>query len=68
MALISDIDEYGFRRSEEEIKFLSESDDYFEQITKQQLNFDTFNKGTLSLRNNILTRSYMLKKYIRKGC
>lgn len=64
MALINDIDEYGFRRSEEEIKYLNESE-HFSKITKRQIEWRNF--GNSTIRNNVLFRSYNLKKIIRKG-
>lgn len=65
MSLISDIDEYGFKRSDEEIKFLSEnSDEYFAKITKRQIEFSHFGS---SFKNNFLLRDYTLKRFIRKG-
>ena len=64
MALINDIDEYGFKRSEEEIKYLNESE-HFAKITKRQIEWNNFNSSTI--KNNVLFRSYNLKKIIRKG-
>lgn len=64
MALISDIDEYGFRRSAEEKQYLNESE-HFSKITKHQIEWNNFNSSTI--RNNVLFRGYSLKKIIRKG-
>ena len=64
MSLISEIDEYGFKRSDQEIKFLSEQSDYFNVFTRRQIKWNNFES---SFRNNFLLRNFTLKKFIRKG-
>lgn len=65
MALISDVDEYGFKRSEEEIKFLAESEHHFKKITQNQMEWNNFTNSTI--RNSVFLRNYSLKRFIRKG-
>lgn len=64
MSLISEIDEYGFKRSEEEKTFLSENSEHFSKITKRQIEWNNFET---SYRNSLLFRNFTLKRYIRKG-
>lgn len=65
MALISDIDEYGFKRSEEEIKFIEQNEDYFKKLTNQLIAWNSLQSS--SYKNNFLFRNISFKKFIRKG-
>lgn len=65
MSLISDIDEYGFKRSEEEIKYLSEATEYYTKITKQQIEWKNFQQS--AYKNSFLFRDFNLKRMIRRG-
>ncbi|KAG5680104.1 hypothetical protein PVAND_009630 [Polypedilum vanderplanki] len=68
MTQISDIDEYGFKRSEEEKKFREQNEEYFLKITNSSIAWEKFiSSSSLSIKNNILIRSYTLKNFIRKG-
>lgn len=61
MALISDIDEYGFKRSEEEIRYLETNQQHFTKLTNQLIKWNSLN------RSNPLFKSIVLKTFIRKG-
>lgn len=64
-SLISDVDEFGFRRSEEEIKFLqANATIYFTKLSKNSAEWASFNA---SYRNSPLLRNFTMKRLIRKG-
>jgi hypothetical protein len=65
MAQISETDSYGFKRCEEEIKYLSEDSEYYHKITKREIQWKNFQES--AYKNSFLFRDYTLKRLIRKG-
>lgn len=62
MAQASEIDEYGFKRCPEEMRFLEENHQFFTKLTKQLMSWEALNN-----RTNPFFKSTMLKNFIRKG-
>ncbi|XP_070491954.1 growth hormone-regulated TBC protein 1-A [Chironomus tepperi] len=62
MAQASEIDEYGFKRCPEEMRFIEENQEFFTKLTKQLMAWEALNS-----RTNPLFKSTMLKNFIRKG-
>jgi hypothetical protein len=65
MSLVNDIDEYGFKRSEEEIQFIANEKDYFTQITRNSIEINNYLSN--SNRTTFLFKKLRLKRIVRKG-
>lgn len=62
MAQASEIDEYGFKRCTEEMRFIEENQEFYTKLTKQLIAWEALNS-----RTNPFFKSTMLKNFIRKG-
>ena len=62
MAQASEIDEYGFKRCPEEMRFIEENKEFFTKLTKPLMAWEALNN-----RRNPLFKSTLLKNFIRKG-
>jgi TBC1 domain family member 6 len=65
MVLVSDVDEYGFKRSQQEMEFLEKNNQFYANLTRREIEFKNLENSVI--RTNFLTKSIMLKRYIRKG-